>query len=127
MPVTMKSILRKLSVLIFLVVAACAGMQSYPLGLRANAAPKFFPSLKAAAEARHMLVSEHPNSLNVNVAEGDWLQYMVQRDQINLVVKTGTDGKTSEQVQKRQTELKAVSDELVADARKNAELNKAFE
>jgi hypothetical protein len=108
-------------------LAACAGMQQHSIGLPATAAPRFFVHLESVAQSRGMMISRHRDSLHVRTAQGDWLQYMVQQDQINLVLLPNTKGLSPEQIRQRQARLKALSDELVESARAQAKQAWAFE
>ena len=73
------------------------------------------------------MISKHPGSLNVQTADGDWLQYMMRQDAMVLVVIADTEGLTDAQIEERKAKLKALSDELVAEARKTAWEAKAFD
>jgi hypothetical protein len=117
--------LAAITCLVFL--AACAGMQQHPVGLPATAAPRFFVHLESVGRSRGMMISRHPDSLHLRTAQGDWLQYMVQQDQINLVLLPNTKGLSPEQISERQMRLKALSDELVESARTQAVQARAFE
>ena len=109
------------------IFAACAGMQQVHLGIPAYAAPKFFVSLEAVGHSRGLMVSKHPDSLNLRTPDGDWLQYMVQQDAINLVLLPNTKGLSEEQIRMRQGQLRTLSDVIVAEARQRAEQTRAFE
>ncbi len=109
------------------VLPACAGMQQVQLGIPAYVAPKFFFHLEAVGKARGLMVSKHPESLHLRTPRGDWLQYMVQQDAINLVMLPNTQGLSEEQIRERQNELRAQSESMVAEARLRSEQAKAFE
>jgi hypothetical protein len=108
-------------------LAACAGMQQHSLGLPSTVAARFFAHMESVGRSRGMMISRHPDSLHLRTAGGDWLQYMVQQDQINLVLLPNTEGLSEDQIHQRQARLKALSDELVARARSQAEQARAFE
>jgi hypothetical protein len=108
-------------------LTACAGMQQVQLGIPAAVAPKFFFHLEVVGKARGLMVSKHPDSLHLRTQEGDWLQYMVQQDAINLVMLPNTKNLTEEQIQARQARLRDLSQAMVAEARERASQNKAFE
>lgn len=109
------------------VLPACAGMQQVQLGIPAYVAPKFFFHLEAVGKARGLMVSKQPESLHLRTPRGDWLQYMVQQDAINLVMLPNTKGLSEEQIRERQNELRAQSEAMVAEARTRSEQTKAFE
>lgn len=102
-------------------------MAQYPTGIPDSSSPKFYAAMELVANERGMMISKHPTSLNVQTKEGDWLQYMQQNGVIVLVVIAETDGLTDDQIEARKAKLKALSDELVAEARKHAEETKAFD
>ncbi len=108
-------------------LTACAGMQQVQLGIPADVAPRFFFHVEAAGRARGLSVSKHPDSVNLRTRQGDWLQYMVQQDAINLVLLPNTKGLSEPQIRERQAELRALSDSIVAEARSRASQAKAFE
>lgn len=103
-----------------LVLAGCAGMAQYPLGIPASSSPKFYASMEAVAASHNMMISRHDTSLNIQTAEGDWLQYMQQNGAIVLVVIAETDGLDEAGIEKRKADLKRLSDQLVEEARDNA-------
>ena len=124
----MKSWVRSLLVLLTVVwLAACAGVASRPLGIPSSSAPKFFASMESVGAAHGMMISRHPDSLNLKTSEGEWLQYMIKQDRIDIVVIANTDGLTEAQIEARQRELFGLSDKLVAEARSNAAQSKVFE
>jgi magnesium-transporting ATPase (P-type) len=92
-----------------------------------SSAPKFFASMEAVGAAHGMMISRHPDSLNLKTSAGDWLQYMIKQDRIDIVVIANTDGLTEAQIEARKTELFGLSDKLVAEARSNAAQSKVFE
>src|SRR5262245_18143740 len=106
--------------IIFCCVTSCAGMRQYALGIPSSAAPQFFPAMEAAGTNHGLTISKHPDSLHLRTAEGDWLQYMIHGNQIDLVILPETSGLTDDQIASRQTKLKALSDELVAEAQSTA-------
>lgn len=124
----MKSWVRSLLVLLTVVwLAACAGVASRPLGIPASSAPRFFASMEAVGAAHGMMISRHPSSLHLKTSTGEWLQYMIKQDRIDIVVLANTDGLTEAQIGARQRDLFALSDQLVAEARSNAAQSKVFE
>jgi hypothetical protein len=88
---------------------------------------KFFASMEAVGSAHGMMISRHPDSLNLKTAAGDSLQYMIKQDHIDIVVIANTDGLTEAQIEARKTELFGLSDKLVAEARSNAAQANVFE
>src|SRR5262249_49875023 len=113
--------------IVFFGVMACAGMRQYPLGIPSSAAPQFFPAMEVAGTNHAMTVSKHPDSLHLRTPEGDWLQYMIKGSQIDLVILPETTGLTDEQIASRQAKLKALSDQLIAEAQGTAERAKSFQ
>jgi hypothetical protein len=109
-------------------VAGCAGIAEYPLGIPTSSAPKFYAAMTAVASAHGMQISNHPDSLNIETADGDWLQYMQRPNgSISLVVIANTKGLDDDEIETRKTKLKALSDSLVNEARKTASDAKVFE
>ena len=108
-------------------LSACAGMRSYPTGLRADQSPVFYAHLKAVAEKRNMQYSDHNHSLNVRTEKGDWLQFMTKKDVIELVIIPEVEGLNDAQIAERQEELRKLGDELIAEAKQQAESSKAFD
>ena len=102
-------------------------MAEYPLGIPASSTSKFYAAMEAVAASRGMMISKHPTSLNVQTKDGDWLQYMQRQDALVLVVIADTEGLSDAQIEERKAQLKALSDELVAEARKTAWEAKAFD
>lgn len=120
--------MRPLALISFVVsFAACAGMQQHSLGLPATAAPRFFVHMESVGRSHGLMASRHPDALHLRTAQGDWLQYVVQQDQINLVLLPNTEGLSPEQIHQRQARLKALSDRMVAEARAQAKQAWAFE
>lgn len=115
------------ALLLALALSACAGMAEYPLGIPASSTPKFYAAMEAVAASRGMMISKHPTSLNVQTKDGDWLQYMQRQDALVLVVIADTEGLSDAQIEERKAQLKALSDELVSEARKTAWEAKAFD
>ncbi|MBK6515576.1 MAG: hypothetical protein IPG04_16060 [Polyangiaceae bacterium] len=124
----MRSLPRLLcALLLALALSACAGMAEYPLGIPASSTSKFYAAMEAVAASRGMMISKHPTSLNVQTKDGDWLQYMQRQDALVLVVIADTEGLSDAQIEERKAQLKALSDELVSEARKTAWEAKAFD
>ena len=124
------AVLRALSPLTLaaaLLLAGCAGMAEYPLGIPASSSPKFYASMESVAAGRGMMISKHPTSLNLQTKDGDWLQYMQRDGTIILLVIAETDGLTDAQIAERKAKLKQLSDELVAEARGIAAQASAFD
>lgn len=116
-----------LCVLWIVVVPACAGMRQYTIGVPAYVAPNFFAHLESVGQARGFGISRHPTSLNLRTPEGDWLQYMIHGEQIDLVLLPNVKGLSEDQIRQRQAQLKTLSDEMVSQARSQAVQTKAFE
>ncbi len=110
-----------------LVIAGCAGMAEYPIGVPSSSAPKFYASMEAVAASRGMQISRHPTSLNIQTKQGDWLQYMQRNGTIVLVVIAETEGLSEPQIEQRKGQLKQLSDELMGEAQKTATQAAAFD
>ena len=111
--------------LLFL-ASACAGVQFYPTGVPASAGEKFFIHLEEEALDRGFTVRWH-DTLLVDVDAGQ-LKYQVIEDEISVVITVqGAIHLTKDEVASKRTKLKALSDDLVENARQRAEAPNAFE
>ena len=110
-----------------LLLASCAGMRIYSLGIPSYRASNFFISLESAAKAQGQSAYRGPDGVSVLTAKGDKLIYSVNGDAVSLTVLPNTDGLSKEQLAVRQSELRALNERLVAAARRLARGNKDFD
>lgn len=91
----------------------------HPVGVSANKAPQFFTELELVAERRGYTVARPSGVVNVKTAEGDWLQYNLnaQKTEVLLTIVPNTENLTDAELTARQEKLRALSDELVAEAK----------
>ncbi len=68
------------------VLAGCGGFHSYPLVPPRDGPRSTFPGIAACAAAQKLQVARHPDSINVQVDPGVWVQLMDQPSGFNMVV-----------------------------------------
>jgi hypothetical protein len=91
----------------------------HPIGVSASKAEDFFTQLELAAKRRGYTVARPRGVANVKTAEGDWLQYDLdaQKKEVLLTIVPNADNLSDTEIAARQEKLRALSDELVAEAR----------
>lgn len=110
----------------------CAGTQLYPTGIPMRAAPNFFFHMENAAQKRGWPASTIGDRLIIRTPAGEHLVY--RPDGLNrgivveVVAHTQLDGKALDQalIDERKRALKAVSDELIKEARAAAAFAEPF-
>jgi hypothetical protein len=90
-------------------LAACGAVHSYPLVPPKEGPQSVFPGLVACAAAQHHPYARHPDSVNVEVDPGVWVQYMDQPNGFNMVVVVI---KSSPDAQARAEQAKAKGDAI---------------
>ena len=86
-------------------VAACGSVQSYPLIAPAAGPRAAFSSIAACAEERQHQVTEHDDSVNVEVEAGAWVQFMDRGSSLDMVIVGAVD---SAQATRAKTEGDAI-------------------
>src|SRR5262245_61653748 len=68
------------------VFAGCGAIHSYPLVPPPRGPRSAFPGIAACAAAQNLQIAQHPDSVNVQVDPGVWVQFMDQANGFNMVV-----------------------------------------
>jgi hypothetical protein len=66
-------------------LAGCGAVRSYPLPMPRGGPQAIFPAIADCATAQRLPISRHPDSVNVEVDPGVWVQFMDQ-GQLNMVI-----------------------------------------
>ncbi|MFO0759470.1 MAG: hypothetical protein U0359_23465 [Byssovorax sp.] len=94
-------------------VAACGGFSSTPLPVGVDKARDTFAPIAACAAKSGFEIAQHPDSVNVQVEPGIWVQYMIQGPSYNMVVVLSGDVPEGERAA-RMTAAKKKGDEIFA-------------
>jgi len=95
-----------------LLASACGTARSYRLPLDAMQARDTFAPIAAVAGEMGYQNTEHPDSINVQVDDATWIQFMVQEPQYNMVVIVDDKAVPPSELDQRFWDAKAKGDEI---------------